>query len=105
MNTVIIQFGQGTEAWKDMREITKFLQEKGYFIEPYEEIGSVKLTKKISDELVDKIRKFNCDLCFQNKDIEEKSIYQFDEGGDIVACMDCEKKRLNIQKLNQSVIL
>ncbi|MEB9047374.1 hypothetical protein P4H41_09430 [Bacillus cereus] len=54
MNTVIIQFGQGTEAWKDMREITKFLQEKGYFIEPYEEIGSVKLTKKISDELVDK---------------------------------------------------
>ncbi|MEB9108526.1 hypothetical protein P4H53_08445 [Bacillus cereus] len=55
MNTVIIQFGQGTEAWKDMREITKFLQEKGYFIEPYEEIGSVKLTKKISDELVDKI--------------------------------------------------
>ena len=39
-----------------------------------------------------------------NKDIEEKSIYQFDEGGDIVACVDCEKKHLNSQKPNKIVI-
>ncbi|OUB82590.1 hypothetical protein BK784_38635 [Bacillus thuringiensis serovar medellin] len=98
MNTVTIQFGQGTEAWKDMQEIAKVLQEKGYSVEPYEEIGTVKLTKKINDELVDKKRQFNCDLCFQNKNIEEKSIYQFDEDGDIVACVDCEKKSFEQSK-------
>ncbi|MED1560114.1 hypothetical protein [Bacillus paramycoides] len=98
MNIVTIKFGQGTEAWGDMQEVAKVLQEKGYSVEPYEEIGTVKLTKKINDELVDKKRQFNCDLCFQNKDIEEKSIYQFDEEGDIVACVDCEKKAFEQSK-------
>ncbi|MBU4642770.1 hypothetical protein [Bacillus toyonensis] len=92
MNTVTIKFGEGTEAWVDMQEVAKVLQEKGYSVEPYQEIGTVKLTKKINDELVDKKRQFNCDLCFQSKTIEEKSIYQFDEDGDLVACVDCEKK-------------
>ncbi|MGN4669707.1 hypothetical protein C1N66_13665 [Bacillus cereus] len=101
MNTITIKFGQGTEAWKDMQDIAKMLQEKGYSIEPYEEIGTVKLTKKINDELVDKKQQFNCDICFFNKDIEEKSIYQFDEGGDIVACVDCEKKAFE-QSKNQT---
>ncbi|PFT34417.1 hypothetical protein COK72_31575 [Bacillus thuringiensis] len=52
----------------------------------------MELTKKIDEELVGKKRQFNCDLCFENKDIEEKSIYQFDKDCDIVACVDCEKK-------------
>ncbi|OUB90481.1 hypothetical protein BK784_25300 [Bacillus thuringiensis serovar medellin] len=98
MNIVTIKFDQGTEAWKDMQDIAKVLQEKGYSVEPYEGIGTVKLIKKINDELVDKKKQFNCDLCFQNKDIEEKSIYQFDEDGDIVACMDCEKKAFEHSK-------
>lgn len=98
MNTVTIKFSQGTEAWKDMQEIAKVLQEKGYSVEPYEEIGTVKLIKRINDELVDKKSQFNCDLCFQNKDIEEKSIYQFDEDGDILACVDCEKKAFEQSK-------
>ncbi|MFJ7557742.1 hypothetical protein [Bacillus thuringiensis] len=92
MNTVTIKFGEGTKAWEDMAGIVNFLGKRGYAIEPEEEIGTVKLTKNINDELVDKKKQFNCDLCFQNKDIEEKSIYQFDEDGDIVACVDCEKK-------------
>lgn len=104
MNTVTIKFGQGTEAWKDMQEVVKALHDKGYIAQPYEDIGTVKLTKKINDELVDKKQQFNCDICFLNKDIEEKSIYQFDEGGDIVACVDCEKKHLNSQKPNKIVI-
>ncbi|MEC3035079.1 hypothetical protein P9Z86_35260, partial [Bacillus thuringiensis] len=74
------------------------LQEKGYSVEPYEEIGTVKLTKKINDELVDKKKQFNCDICFLNKDIEEKSIYQFDKSGDIVACIDCEKQAFEQSK-------
>ncbi len=98
MNTIIIKFGQGTEAWKDMQDIAKMLQENGYSVEPYEEIGTVKLTKKINDELVDKKQQFNCDICFLNKDIEEKSIYQFDESGDIVACIECEKQALEQSK-------
>ncbi|MEB8717511.1 hypothetical protein P4G97_33120 [Bacillus cereus] len=98
MNTVIIQFGQGTEAWKDMQEVLKVLQDKGYKLHPYEEIGTVNLAKKINDELVDKKQQFNCDICFLNKDIEEKSIYQFDDSGDIVACMDCEKKAFEHSK-------
>ncbi|EJR25297.1 MULTISPECIES: hypothetical protein [Bacillus cereus group] len=92
MNTVTIKFGEGSKAWEDMTGIVNFLGKRGYAIEPEEEIGTVKLTKNVNDELVDKKRQFNCDLCFQNKDIEEKSIYQFDEDGDIVACVDCEKK-------------
>ncbi|WP_410991250.1 hypothetical protein [Bacillus cereus] len=64
-----------------MQDIAKMLQEKGYSVEPYEEIGTVKLTKKINEELVDKKQQFNCDICILNKDIEEKSIYQFDESG------------------------
>lgn len=98
MNTVTIKFGQGTEAWKDMQEVAKILMEKGYSVQPKEDIGTVILTKKIGDELVDKKRKFNCDLCFKDKDIEEKSIYQFDEDGDIVACVDCEKKAFEQSK-------
>lgn len=41
---------------------------------------------------MDKKKQWNCDLRFRNKNIEEKSIYQFDEHGDIVACVECEKK-------------
>ncbi|PGO64381.1 hypothetical protein CN980_25375 [Bacillus cereus] len=55
MNIVTIKFGQGTEAWGDMQEVAKVLQEKGYSVEPYEEIGTVKLVKKINDEIEDKI--------------------------------------------------
>ena len=81
-----------------MQEVVKALHDKGYIAQPYEDIGTVKLTKKINDELVDKKQQFNCDICFLNKDIEEKSIYQFDEGGDIVACVDCEKKAFEQSK-------
>ncbi|MHA4168908.1 hypothetical protein [Bacillus cereus] len=52
MNTVTINFGPGTAAWKDMQEVAKILQEKGYLFEPKEGIGIVKLTKDISDEPV-----------------------------------------------------
>ncbi|PGH84997.1 hypothetical protein CN899_10205 [Bacillus thuringiensis] len=55
MNIVTIKFGQGTEAWGDMQEVAKVLQKKGYSVEPYEEIGTVKLVKKINDEIEDKI--------------------------------------------------
>ncbi|TKI84201.1 hypothetical protein, partial [Bacillus mycoides] len=71
MNTVTIKFGQGTEAWKDMQEVVKVLHDKGYSAQPYEEIGTIKLTKEITGELVDKKQLFNCDICFLNKDIEE----------------------------------
>ncbi|MEC3599005.1 hypothetical protein P4159_01390 [Bacillus thuringiensis] len=98
MNTITIKFGQGTATWKDMQDVVKVLQEKGYSVEPYEEIGTVNLTKKINDELVDKKQQFNCEICFLNKDIEEKSIYQFDESGDIVACIDCEKQAFEQSK-------
>ncbi len=54
MNTIIIKFGQGTAACEEIAEIVKFLGERGYAIEPEKEIGTVKLTKKIIDELVDK---------------------------------------------------
>ncbi|MDY7965576.1 hypothetical protein NYE71_32475 [Bacillus sp. FSL K6-0273] len=54
MNIVTIKFDQGTEAWRDMQEVAKVLQEKGYSVEPYEEIGTVKLVKKINDEIEDK---------------------------------------------------
>jgi len=54
---------------------------------------------KSSKELVDKKQQFNCDICFLNKDIEEKSIYQFDESGDIVACIDCEKQAFEQSKI------
>ncbi|MEC3439466.1 hypothetical protein P9136_22460 [Bacillus cereus] len=89
MNTITIKFGQGTEAWKDMQEVVKVLHGKGYIAQPYEDIGTVKLTKKINDESVDKKRQFNCDICFLNKDIED---------GDIVACVDCEKKAFEKSK-------
>ncbi len=56
MNTIAIKFGQGTEAWKDMQEVIKVLHDKGYIAQPYEDIGTVKLTKEINDELVDKKR-------------------------------------------------
>ncbi|PFS38769.1 hypothetical protein [Bacillus thuringiensis] len=50
MNTVTIKFGQGTPDWEDMTEIVKFLGKRGYAIEPEEEIGTVKLVKKIKEE-------------------------------------------------------
>ncbi|TKI79436.1 hypothetical protein, partial [Bacillus mycoides] len=71
MNTVTIEFDQGTECWKEMQKIAQYLRLKGYEAQPYENIGIVKLTKKINDELVDKKQQFNCDICFLNKDIEE----------------------------------
>lgn len=30
MHTVTIKFGQGTVAWKDIREVVKILHDKGY---------------------------------------------------------------------------
>ncbi len=50
MNTVTIKFGQGITAWKDAQEVLKILQEKGYKVQPYEEIGTVNLTKEIKME-------------------------------------------------------
>ncbi|UYX50395.1 hypothetical protein M3Y14_17725 [Bacillus thuringiensis] len=50
MNTVIIKFGQGTAAWKDMQDVVKILHDKGYSAQPYEDIGTVKLTKEIKGE-------------------------------------------------------
>ncbi|KLA35505.1 hypothetical protein B4080_5918 [Bacillus cereus] len=50
MNTVTIKFGQGIAAWKDTQEVLKILQEKGYKVQPYEEIGTVNLTKEIKME-------------------------------------------------------
>lgn len=50
MNTITIKFGQGTEAWKDMQEVVKVLHGKGYIAQPYEDIGTVKLTKEIKEE-------------------------------------------------------
>jgi len=41
------------EIYKRLLHIP-FLQEKGYPVEPYEEIGTVKLVKKINDEIEDK---------------------------------------------------
>lgn len=93
MNTVTIKFGQGTEAWKDMQEVAKFLQERGYSVQPKEDIGTVKLTKVIKKS---EKKQFKCDYCYENKDIEEKSTYQFDEDSDSVACVDCEKKAFGV---------
>ncbi|WP_176547694.1 hypothetical protein [Bacillus thuringiensis] len=50
MNTITIKFGQGTEAWKDMQEVFKALHDKGYVVQSYEDIGTVKLTKEIKEE-------------------------------------------------------
>ncbi|WP_179958542.1 hypothetical protein [Bacillus sp. BPN334] len=50
MNTITIKFGQGTAAWKDMQEVVRILHEKGYRTKPYEDIGTVKLTKEIESE-------------------------------------------------------
>ncbi|ARJ25720.1 hypothetical protein B7492_32285 (plasmid) [Bacillus mycoides] len=50
MNKVTIEFGQGTESWRDMQKVTEILIGRGYTVEPYEEIGTVKLTKEIIDE-------------------------------------------------------
>ncbi|MEC2626785.1 hypothetical protein P9X08_25240 [Bacillus cereus] len=51
LNKVTIEFGEGTKAWKDMQDVMTILKEKGYSVEPYEEIGTVKLTKGIVDEM------------------------------------------------------
>lgn len=51
MNKVTIEFGQGTESWKDMQKVTKILIGRGYSVEPYEEIGTIKLTKEIVDDM------------------------------------------------------
>lgn len=51
LNKVTIEFGEGTKAWKDMQDVMIVLKEKGYSVEPYEGIGTVKLTKEIVDEM------------------------------------------------------
>ncbi|MEC3360876.1 hypothetical protein P4U05_18300 [Bacillus paranthracis] len=50
MNKVTIKFGSGTAAWKDMQEVAKILQEKGYSVQQKDDIGTVKLTKEIKEE-------------------------------------------------------
>lgn len=50
MNKITVEFGQGTEAWKDMQEVVGALKEKGYSAQPYDQIGTVVLTKEITDE-------------------------------------------------------
>ncbi|WP_176127019.1 hypothetical protein [Bacillus cereus] len=50
MNKITIEFGPGTAAWKDMREIAKVLIEKGYTVQSKEDIGTVMLTKEITEE-------------------------------------------------------
>ncbi|PEL90973.1 hypothetical protein [Bacillus wiedmannii] len=51
MNTITIKFGEGMAAWKDMQEVVKILNDKGYSTQPYGDIGTVKLTKVIEEEL------------------------------------------------------
>lgn len=51
MNTITIKFDQGTAAWKDMQEVVKLLNDKGYSTQPYGDIGTVKLTKVIEEEM------------------------------------------------------
>ncbi|PGA96598.1 hypothetical protein [Bacillus wiedmannii] len=51
MNTITIKFGEGTAAWKDMQEVVKILNDKGYSTQPYGDIGTVKLTKVIEEEM------------------------------------------------------
>ncbi|EJR41390.1 MULTISPECIES: hypothetical protein [Bacillus cereus group] len=50
MNTVTIEFGQGTAAWEEMQKVAQYLRLKGYEVQPYENIGTVKLTKEIKEE-------------------------------------------------------
>lgn len=51
MNTITIKSGEGTAAWKDMQEVVKILNDKGYSTQPYGDIGTVKLTKVIEEEM------------------------------------------------------
>ncbi|MHA4113389.1 hypothetical protein ACX17A_26060 [Bacillus cereus] len=51
MNTITIKFGEGTAAWEDMQEVVKILNDKGYSTQPYGDIGTVKLTKVIEEEM------------------------------------------------------
>ncbi|PEM55423.1 hypothetical protein [Bacillus wiedmannii] len=51
MNMITIKFGSGTAAWKDMQEVVKILNDKGYSTQPYGDIGTVKLTKVIEEEM------------------------------------------------------
>ncbi|HFR4221621.1 hypothetical protein [Bacillus sp. A260] len=51
MNTITIKFGEDTAAWKDMQEVVKILNDKGYSTQPYGDIGTVKLTKIIEEEM------------------------------------------------------
>ncbi|NKX13258.1 hypothetical protein [Bacillus cereus] len=51
MNVITIKFVEGTAAWKDMQEVVKILNDKGYSIQPYADIGTVKLTKVIEEEM------------------------------------------------------
>ncbi|EJR55459.1 hypothetical protein IK3_05664 [Bacillus toyonensis] len=51
MNVITIEFDQGTAAWKDMQEVVKLLNDKGYSTQPYGDIGTVKLTKEIEEEM------------------------------------------------------
>ncbi len=56
LNKVTIEFGEGTKAWEDMQDVMIVLKEKGYSVEPYEEIGTVKLTKEIVEEMSEEDR-------------------------------------------------
>jgi hypothetical protein len=51
MNVITIKFDQGTAAWNDMQEVVKILNDKGYSKQPYGDIGTVKLTKVIEEEM------------------------------------------------------
>ncbi|MEG7339142.1 hypothetical protein V6E27_10940 [Bacillus cereus] len=53
MNTVTIKFGQGDNAWKEKNVVVQFLDERGYNMQPYEEIGVIHLTKVVNEEPVE----------------------------------------------------
>ena len=53
MNKVTIKFGQGDNAWKEKNAVVEFLGERGYGMQPYEEIGVIHLIKGIDEEPVE----------------------------------------------------
>ncbi|MGN4723984.1 hypothetical protein ACTFR8_23415 [Bacillus cereus group sp. MYBK15-3] len=50
MNTIRIECGQGIEARKDMQDMVKVLQDKGYIAQTDKDSGVVKLVKQTKDE-------------------------------------------------------
>ncbi|EJQ21165.1 hypothetical protein IE5_02213 [Bacillus cereus BAG3X2-2] len=91
MNTVTINFGPGTAAWKDAQEITKFLKEKGYSIQPKEDIGTVKLTKNIYDKpTIRKIGDLNVgDQVMYQDEVETIHSIRRDEHGEYDVQIGC----------------